>query len=269
MSASATRSKASRDTDDMAEAMTLGAGVRIAEALLFASREPLAEAVLVEAMPEGADLKAVLSHLQNHYASRGINLLNIGGKWTFRTATDLGYLMRKEVEEPKKLSRAAMETLAILAYHQPVTRAEIEEIRGVSTSKGTLDVLMETGWIRMRGRRKTPGRPITFGTSEAFLSHFGLSAISDLPGLDELKSAGMFDGHLPSSVQIPLPSDDPALRADEDPLDGDPLLMSAEERINMLDLPLEDGEDTSGEDDSVSENAASEELDPLADERRG
>ena len=135
--------------------------------------------------------------------------------------------MTQEVEEPRKLSRAAIETLSIIAYHQPVTRAEIEEIRGVATARGTLDVLMEAGWVRMRGRRKTPGRPITFGTTEAFLSHFGLNAVSDLPGLDELKSAGLFDGRLPVGVAIPLPSDDPLLRADEDPLDADPLEMAA------------------------------------------
>src|ERR671926_245259 len=127
-------------------------------------------------------------------APRGVNLVRINGKWTFRTAGDLSWLLSKESVETRKLSRAAIETLAIIAYHQPVTRAEIEEIRGVTTSKGSIDVLLETGWIRPRGRRKTPGRPVTYGTSEAFLSHFGLEAVSDLPGLDELKGTGLLDG---------------------------------------------------------------------------
>src|SRR5438045_4851079 len=127
--------------------------------------------------------------------------------------------MAKHVGEPKKLSRAAIETLAIVAYHQPVTRTEIEEIRGVSTSKGSLDVLLQTGWVRPRGRRKAPGRPVTYGTTEAFLSHFGLDAVGDLPGLDELKGTGLLDGRLPSGFAVPVPSDEPGLREDEDPLE--------------------------------------------------
>ena len=145
--------------------------------------------------------------------------MHVGNKWTFRTANDLAWLLTHEAVEPKKLSRAAIETLAIIAYHQPVTRAEIEEIRGVAAAKGTLDVLLETGWIRPRGRRKAPGRPLTYGTTEDFLSHFGLEALTDLPGLDELKGAGLFDGQLPPSFAVPIPSDDPALREDEDPLE--------------------------------------------------
>ena len=170
-------------------------------------------------LPEGIDLDAVMGRLQAEYAPRGVNLVRIAGKWTFRTATDLSWLMSRQSVEPKKLSRAAVETLAIIAYHQPVTRAEIEDIRGVSTSKGTLDVLLETGWIRPRGRRKAPGRPITFGTTEAFLAHFGLESIGDLPGLDELKGTGLLDGRLPAGFSIPAPSDEPALREDEDPLE--------------------------------------------------
>jgi segregation and condensation protein B len=157
--------------------------------------------------------------LQAEYAPRGVNLVVVGGKWTFRTSNDLAWLLARNVVEPKKLSRAAIETLAIVAYHQPVTRAEIEDIRGVSASKGTLDVLLETGWVRLRGRRKSPGRPVTFGTSEAFLSHFGLEALGDLPGLEELKGAGLLEGGLPPGFNIPLPSDEPGLRDDEDPLD--------------------------------------------------
>ena len=193
--------------------------VRLLEALLFASAEPLDEATLAARLPDGFDLAAALDRLQQEYAPRGVNLVRIAGKWTFRTAVDLAWLLAREQFEPRKLSRAATETLAIIAYHQPVTRAEIEEIRGVSASKGTLDVLLETGWIRPRGRRKAPGRPITFGTTDAFLSHFGLDSIGDLPGLDELKGTGLLDGTLPAGFSVPMPSDDLRLREDEDPLD--------------------------------------------------
>jgi segregation and condensation protein B len=170
-------------------------------------------------MPQDVDVKAALRRLQVEYAPRGVNLVHIGKKWAFRTANDLSWLLTHEAVEPKKLSRAAVETLSIIAYHQPVTRAEIEEIRGVSAAKGTIDVLLETTWIRPRGRRKAPGRPLTYGTTEEFLSHFGLEALSDLPGLDELKGSGLLDGRLPPGFSVPLPSDDPALREDEDPLE--------------------------------------------------
>jgi segregation and condensation protein B len=193
--------------------------LRLLEAMLFASAEPLDETTLAARLPAGVDLRAALARLQEEYAPRGVNLVRVGGKWTFRTATDLAWLLSKETVEARKLSRAAIETLAIIAYHQPVTRAEIEDIRGVTTSKGSVDVLLETGWIRPRGRRKSPGRPLTYGTSEAFLSHFGLDALGDLPGLDELKGAGLLDGRLPPGFAVPMPSDDPALRDDEDPLD--------------------------------------------------
>jgi segregation and condensation protein B len=193
--------------------------LRLLEALLFAAGEPLDERALAGRMPAGADLRSSLRRLQTEYAPRGVNLVCIGGKWTFRTANDLAWLLIHEAVQPKKLSRAALETLAIIAYHQPVTRAEIEEIRGVTGAKGTLDVLLEVGWIRPRGRRKAPGRPITYSTNEAFLSHFGLETLSDLPGLDELKGAGLFDGTLPAGFSVPAPSDDPALREDEEPLE--------------------------------------------------
>jgi len=193
-------------------------GLRILEALLFAAEAPLDEKVLASRLPAGIDVHALLQQLQREYAPRGVNLVRIGGKWTLRTATDLAWLMTHESVVTRKLSRAAIETLAIVAYHQPVTRAEVEEIRGVSTSKGTLDVLLETGWIRLRGRRKAPGRPVTYGTSEAFLSHFGLDALTDLPGLDELKGAGLVDATMPADFAVPVPSDDPALRDDEEPL---------------------------------------------------
>ena len=193
--------------------------LRLLEAMLFASAEPLDEKSLAARLPQGIDVHEALVRLQEEYATRGVNLVRIGGKWTFRTANDLSWLLSKESIETRKLSRAAIETLAIIAYHQPVTRAEIEELRGVSTSKGSVDVLLETGWIRPRGRRKSPGRPLAYGTSEAFLSHFGLDAVGDLPGLEELKGAGMLDGRLPPGFSVPLPSDDPALREDEDPLE--------------------------------------------------
>jgi segregation and condensation protein B len=192
--------------------------LRILEALLFAAVAPLDEKALASRLPAGTDVHPLLQQLQREYAPRGVNLVRVGGKWTLRTATDLAWLLTHESVVTRKLSRAAIETLAIVAYHQPVTRAEVEEIRGVSTSKGTLDVLLETGWIRLRGRRKAPGRPITYGTSEAFLSHFGLDALGDLPGLDELKGAGLVDAAMPADFAVPVPSDDPAMRDDEEPL---------------------------------------------------
>ena len=193
--------------------------VRLLEALLFASKEPLDEKILAARLPAGADLKTALEILRREYATRGVNLVKVGGKWAFRTASDLAWLLTREAIHPRKLSRAAIETLAIIAYHQPVTRAEIEDVRGVTISKGTIDVLLETGWIRPRGRRKVPGRPITYGTSDEFVSHFGLEQLSDLPGLDELKGSGLLDGRLPPGFAVPMPSDDPALHDDEDPLE--------------------------------------------------
>lgn len=193
--------------------------LRLMEALLFAAGGPVDEKALAKRLPQGTDVKATLRKLQAEYAPRGVNLMHIGGKWVFRTANDLAWLLTHESVQSRKLSRAAMETLAIIAYHQPVTRAEIEEIRGVTAAKGTVDVLLETGWIRPRGRRKAPGRPLTYGTNDNFLSQFGLESLNDLPGLDELKGAGLFDGALPSGFEVPSPSDDPALRDDEDPLE--------------------------------------------------
>jgi segregation and condensation protein B len=197
---------------DRAEAL------RILEALLFAAEAPLDEKILAARLPAGVDVRGLLLQLQKEYEARGVNLVRVAGKWTLRTASDLAWLLTHESTVTRKLSRAAIETLAIVAYHQPVTRAEVEEIRGVSTSKGTLDVLLETGWVRLRGRRKAPGRPVTYGTNEAFLAHFGLEALTDLPGLDELKGAGLVDTSLSADFSVPVPSDDPALRDDEEPL---------------------------------------------------
>jgi segregation and condensation protein B len=205
--------------------------LRLLEALLFASTEPLDQVTLAKRMPDGVDIKAALAQLQAEYAPRGVNLVRIANKWTFRTAGDLAWLMTRESTETRRLSRAAIEVLAIIAYHQPVTRAEIEEIRGVVTSKGTLDVLLETGWIRPRGRRKTPGRPLTFGTTESFLSQFSLEALGDLPGLDELKGTGLLDSRLPTGFSVPAPSDDPQLREDEDPLEPGDLELTLAPRV--------------------------------------
>jgi segregation and condensation protein B len=199
--------------------------VRMAEALLFAATAPLDEAALAQRLPEGADLAAILAALAAHYGPRGVNLVTTGGRWSFRTADDLAPLLRHHAVETRKLSRAAMETLAIVAYHQPVTRAEIEAVRGVAVAKGTIEVLLEAGWLRLRGRRRTPGRPVTFGTTPAFLDHFGLESVADLPGLEELKAAGLLEGRIPAGMDIPSPSDSSTLRDDEEPLDADPLTL--------------------------------------------
>ncbi|CAM5766764.1 segregation and condensation protein B [Labrys miyagiensis] len=193
--------------------------MRLIEALLFAAHEPLDEASLAARLPAGADVPAAIEALQSDYATRGVNLIRLGGRWAFRTADDLAWLLSRDAYETRKLSRAAMETLAIIAYHQPVTRAEIEDVRSVSISKGTLDVLLETGWVRLRGRRRSPGRPVTYGTTPAFLDHFGLDGVGDLPGLDELKGAGLLDGRLPPGFSVPTPNDDSTLAPDEEPLD--------------------------------------------------
>ncbi|WP_105374869.1 SMC-Scp complex subunit ScpB [Neorhizobium huautlense] len=200
------------------EPMSLIEVERIAEALVFASSEPVPEAFLSERLPRGTDVGAVMRRLVEAYAPRGVNLIRTGDRWAFRTAADLSFVIRKDENEAKKLSRAALEVLAIIAYHQPVTRAEIEEIRGVQTSKGTLDVLMEAGWVRFRGRRRTPGRPVTLGTTVEFLDHFGLEELRDLPGLEELKGAGLLSGRIPPGFAIPIPQNVDELAEDEDPI---------------------------------------------------
>lgn len=196
-------------------------GLRMVEALIFASAEPVSAEDLAARLPEGSDVAGILRELQQSYAGRGVNLVQVAGKWSFRTAGDLSFLLAREAVEQKKLSRAALETLAIIAYHQPVTRAEIEEIRGVATSRGTIDLLLETGWIRMRGRRRSPGRPVTYGTTEAFLVHFGLDSVGDLPGLEELKGAGLLDSRVPTDFSVPDPHASDELTEDEDPLEDE------------------------------------------------
>jgi len=214
-----------------------GQHLRIVEAVLFAATEPLAEADIARALPDGADAGALLEELKRLYAGRGVQVSQVAGKWTFRTADDLSFLLRREAVETRRLSRAALETLAIIAYHQPVTRAEIEDVRGVVISKGTLDQLLEIGWVRMRGRRRVPGRPVTYGITEAFLSHFGLASIGDLPGLMELKGAGLLDANLPPDFDVPSPTGEDALAADEDPLED------GEEQLPLeMNLPETDGE---------------------------
>src|ERR1700761_2213560 len=191
--------------------------LRMVEALLFAAAEPLDQKALSTSLPEGADVPGLLKALQEGYEKRGVNLCCVAGKYQFRTASDLAFLLRKEQPEQKRLSKAAIETLAIIAYHQPVTRAEIEDIRGVAISKGTIDMLMEIGWIKIRGRKRTPGRPVTYGTAEAFLVQFGLESVAHLPGVEELKAAGFLEAMPPSGFDVPNPSDE--LGADEDPYD--------------------------------------------------
>lgn len=208
-----------RPEENPAERLYLSEAMRMAEAIVFASAEPVTERALAARLPDGVDLGPVMAGLQAAYAKRGVNLVRIGDAWAFRTAGDLAFLMSRDAIQQKKLSRAALEVMAIIAYHQPVTRAEIEEIRGVETSKGTLDTLLETEWVRMRGRRKTPGRPVTYGTTEKFLDHFQLEDIRDLPGVDELKGAGLLSARMPANFAIPVPPADPdALAEDEDPL---------------------------------------------------
>ena len=167
--------------------------LRLIEALLFAAPQPLGEAELTERLAEGADIAALLRELAETYAERGVNLVRLAGGWTFRTAPDLAPELRSERVVARKLSRAAVETLAVIAYHQPVTRAEIEALRGVALARGTLDKLMEAGWVRPMGRREAPGRPLNWGTTAAFLAHFGLDGLNELPGIEELRAAGLLD----------------------------------------------------------------------------
>ncbi|MEQ8640918.1 MAG: SMC-Scp complex subunit ScpB [Alphaproteobacteria bacterium] len=176
--------------------------LRLAEAVLFAAEEPLDEATLQARLPDGTDLSQVLADLAARYAGAGVNLVKVGGRWTFRTAADLAPYLEVEKTVSRRLSRAAVEALATLAYHQPVTRAEIEEIRGVALSRGTLDILLETGWIKPGRRRRTPGRPVTWLTTPAFLEHFGLESIDDLPGMEDLKATGLLARQVPMGPEV-------------------------------------------------------------------
>lgn len=188
--------RAEPDPERLADAM------RRAEAVLFASDEPIDATTLTEALPQGIEAGDVLLKLKAAYATKGVNLVELGGKWRFQTAPDLAFLFEETREQPRALSRAALETMAIIAYCQPVTRAEIEDVRGVAVSSGTIDILMEAGWIRPRGRRRTPGRPVTFGTTDAFLVQFGLDALDSLPGRDELRAAGLLSAEIPRDFEF-------------------------------------------------------------------
>ncbi|MEM6496767.1 MAG: SMC-Scp complex subunit ScpB, partial [Pseudomonadota bacterium] len=215
-----------------------------------------------ESLPEDVEMLPILEQLQAEYKERGVNLVRVAGRWSFRTAEDLAYLMEREVVEERRLSRAALETLAIIAYHQPTTRAEIEEVRGVSISKGTLDTLMEVGWVRPRGRRRAPGKPLTYGTTEEFLLHFGLDTLSELPGLGELKGAGLLDAALPPDFRVPQPKELAALMPDELPLEdeeesADPELdFSESDDIDPDDMEPDDLE--SAQLDDEDQNAVAE-----------
>ncbi len=192
---------------------------RRVEALLFAAAGPLSIADIARRLPEGADAGQAIAGLRARYAGRGVELVCVADRWAFRTAPDLSFLMTEQRDEPRKLSKAALETLAIIAYHQPVTRAEIESVRGVSLSKGTLDLLLEMGLVRLRGRRRSPGRPVTYGTTDHFLEHFGLASLHDLPGAAEMRAAGLLDLSLPADFSAP----DPTRTAsdEEDPIEDE------------------------------------------------
>lgn len=205
------------ETGPEVEAPALEDVERAVEALLFAASGPLSIPDLARRLPEGADVAAAIEGLKARYGGRGVELAEVAGRWRFQTAQDLAWLMTEERQEPRRLSRAAQEILAIIAYHQPVTRAEMEQIRGVQTSRGSLDVLLELGLVRMRGRRRSPGRPVTYGTTDVFLEHYGLASLADLPGMAEMKAAGLLDLNMPSDFALPDPSR--MDEADEDPLE--------------------------------------------------
>ena len=212
------------------EAPPMGEQERMVEAILFASAEPVSVAELQSRMPHGCDPAEALVHLRKRYEGRGVHLVRVGDAHAFRTAPDLSFMMTEEREEPRRLSKAALETLAIIAYHQPVTRTEIEQVRGVGLSKGTLDLLFEQNWIKPMGRRRAPGKPVTWGTTDFFLEHFGLPSLDDLPGQEELKAAGLLDARAqppifrPDEPDLPLePTEDEA----DEPLATDETVRSA------------------------------------------
>lgn len=204
--------------------------LRLLEAVLFASSEPVSESVLAQRLPENTDVAVLLEELRDYYSNRGVNLKRIEDKWAFRTADDLASYMTVSKEVPKKLSRAALETLAIIAYHQPVTRAEVEDIRGVALSKGTLDILLEAEWVKPKGRRRAPGRPVTWGTTGQFLDHFGLENLRDLPGIEELKAAGLLERR-PGLGTLAMQQSEADFEDEEEQEDMDDLLHDLEEEF--------------------------------------
>lgn len=229
--------------NDEVEPIIVDEDMRLVEALIFASATAVTERSIKERLDESADVTSILGKLKELYKGRGVELTRAGNRWFFRTAPDLGDRLKLEKMVPRKLTRAGTETLAIIAYHQPVTRAEIEEIRGVVISKGTIDILLEEGWIKPKGRRHTPGRPVTWGTSDAFLDHFGLESLNDLPGIDELKAAGLLDSNQGLAAYN--------ARAQE----GETLLFDTEESDDVPE-PLEGGDDTPTSEDAVAEDFA-------------
>ena len=251
--------------DDMSDA--LAEGVRRAEAVLFAAGEPMSATQIAEILPHGVEAADVLMTLRALYVNRGVNLVEVAGKWRFQTAQDLCYLFVEERQVQKKLSQAALETLAIIAYGQPVTRAEIEAVRGVAVSKAVLDTLMETGWTKIKGRRKTPGQPLTYGTTDAFLEHFGLESLSTLPGKADLEAEGLLSDVMPDGFQMP---DEEALSEEELLVDagGDTEEIESFVTDFMDDAPDEDDMDADAEveaepppEDNVEEAEAGEEED--------
>lgn len=225
--------EAAEPRESLFEAPPIAEQERMVEAILFATAEPVSIRELAGRMPHGSDPAEALAHLRKRYEGRGVQVVRVGDAWAFRTASDLGFLMQKETIETRKLSRAAIETLAIIAYHQPVTRAEIEEIRGVSVSRGTIDQLLELEWIRLGRRRMTPGRPVTFVVTEAFLDHFGLEAARDLPGLKELRAAGLLENRPPPGTELP----------DEEAGDDHQITMFDDNTDDSEDPPVIDPED--------------------------
>jgi segregation and condensation protein B len=207
--------------DSLFRAPPIGEQERMVEAMLFASAEPMTVAEMAARMPHGCDPAEAVQHLRRRYEGRGVQVVRVGDAWAIRTAADLGYLMARETVETRKLSRAAIETLAIVAYHQPVTRAEIEEIRGVSVSKGTVDQLIELGWVKFGRRRMTVGRPVTYVVTQEFLDHFGLESARDLPGLKELREAGLLESRPPDADAPELPAEDTGELFEEGPTDDD------------------------------------------------
>lgn len=227
--------------DEVQAAADRARHARLIEGLLFASPEALGEAAIAERLPAGADVAGVLEALKLHYENRGVQLVKVAGCWRFQTAPDVAPILETQRIEQRKLSRAALETLAIIAYHQPCTRAEIEDIRGVVVSKGSLDQLLEIGWVRLKGRKRdAPGRPVLFATTPAFLEHFGLESVTDLPGLADLRAAGLLDARLPPGFTVPTPAD----AAGDDHDDDDETSESAEFSQDFLgEEPSQSGKD--------------------------
>ena len=243
MSETETKPAAVAEPESLFEAPPMGEQERMVEAILFATAEPVSIAELNARMPHGADAKEAIEHLCKRYEGRGVAVVKVGEAWAMRTAPDLGFLMQKETTETRKLSRAAIETLAIIAYHQPVTRSEIEEIRGVSVSRGTVDQLLELEWIKFGRRKMTPGRPVTYMVTEEFLDHFGLENARDLPGLKELRAAGLLENRPPPGTGLEDESEDSEEDDQTDMFDTDGAEAEAEAMVIEEDQPNEDDSD--------------------------